>query len=68
MYKHTFTYSCMKRTGHMESVSVIFYSLVLVEAKPFPWTCASLNGVCRQGKCLPLELYFGPLGCGKGFL
>ncbi|KAG9265575.1 defensin, beta-like 1 precursor [Astyanax mexicanus] len=38
------------------------------EAASFPWSCASLNGVCRQGTCLPSELYFGPLGCGKGSL
>ncbi|XP_051956459.1 beta-defensin-like 1 [Xyrauchen texanus] len=37
------------------------------EAISFPWSCASLSGVCRQGVCLPSELYFGPLGCGKGF-
>ncbi|KAI5096552.1 beta-defensin-like 1 precursor, partial [Silurus meridionalis] len=35
------------------------------EAVSFPWSCAALNGVCRQGACLPSELYFGPLGCGK---
>ncbi|KAI7796036.1 beta-defensin 1 [Triplophysa rosa] len=37
------------------------------EAVSFPWGCASLSGVCRQGKCLPSELYFGPFGCGTGF-
>ncbi|KAM9451380.1 beta-defensin-like 1 [Clarias gariepinus] len=35
------------------------------EAVSFPWSCAALSGVCRQGACLPSELYFGPLGCGK---
>ncbi|KAI5622498.1 beta-defensin-like 1 precursor, partial [Silurus asotus] len=39
-----------------------------MEAASFPWSCASLNGVCRQGVCLPAELYFGSLDCGKEFL
>uniref|UniRef100_A0AAY4A5C2 Beta-defensin n=1 Tax=Denticeps clupeoides TaxID=299321 RepID=A0AAY4A5C2_9TELE len=43
-------------------------ALIQSEAISFPWSCASLNGLCRQGVCLPSELYFGPLGCGKGFL
>ncbi|KAG5283884.1 hypothetical protein AALO_G00020640 [Alosa alosa] len=51
---------------------VIFLILVMFsvqgEGRAFPWNCATLNGVCRQGVCLPHELYFGPLGCGKGFL
>ncbi|XP_060791074.1 beta-defensin-like 1 [Neoarius graeffei] len=38
------------------------------EALSFAWACVALNGVCRQGACLPSELYFGPLGCGKNFL
>lgn len=38
-----------------------------IEAASFPWSCGSLSGVCRK-VCLPSELFFGPLGCGKGFL
>uniref|UniRef100_A0A3B3ZFB2 Beta-defensin n=1 Tax=Periophthalmus magnuspinnatus TaxID=409849 RepID=A0A3B3ZFB2_9GOBI len=40
---------------------------VETEAASFPWSCPSMNGVCRK-VCLPTELFFGPLGCGKGFL
>uniref|UniRef100_A0AAY4A7K4 Beta-defensin n=1 Tax=Denticeps clupeoides TaxID=299321 RepID=A0AAY4A7K4_9TELE len=59
----------------MKSLSIVLFVLLAVfllnskcEAISFPWSCASLNGLCRQGVCLPSELYFGPLGCGKGFL
>uniref|UniRef100_A0A8C7ZLQ2 Beta-defensin n=1 Tax=Oryzias sinensis TaxID=183150 RepID=A0A8C7ZLQ2_9TELE len=37
------------------------------EAASFPWSCSSLNGQCRN-VCLPHEMFFGPLGCGKGFM
>nr|AKN20694.1 beta defensin-1 peptide [Tor putitora] len=56
-----------------QSILVLLVLVVLAlhckenEAASFPWSCASLSGVCRQGVCLPSELYFGPLGCGKGF-
>ncbi|KAJ7996014.1 hypothetical protein DPEC_G00232690 [Dallia pectoralis] len=36
------------------------------DAASFPFTCPTLSGVCRQ-VCLPTEMFFGPLGCGKGF-
>uniref|UniRef100_A0A8C6T5V6 Beta-defensin n=1 Tax=Neogobius melanostomus TaxID=47308 RepID=A0A8C6T5V6_9GOBI len=44
---------------------VFLFNAVEIEAASFP--CPSLNGVCRK-VCLPTELFFGPLGCGKGFL
>uniref|UniRef100_A0A3B3BAS0 Beta-defensin n=1 Tax=Oryzias melastigma TaxID=30732 RepID=A0A3B3BAS0_ORYME len=37
------------------------------EAASFPWSCSSLSGQCRK-VCLPHEMFFGPLGCGKGFM
>ncbi|KAJ0062126.1 hypothetical protein NL108_015706, partial [Boleophthalmus pectinirostris] len=43
------------------------FTAVEIEGASFPWSCPSLNGVCRK-VCLPTELFFGPLGCGKGFL
>uniref|UniRef100_A0A8C1DCC9 Defensin, beta-like 1 n=1 Tax=Cyprinus carpio carpio TaxID=630221 RepID=A0A8C1DCC9_CYPCA len=52
-----------------QSILVLLVLVVLAlhckenEAVSFPWSCASLSGVCRQGVCLPSELYFGPLGC-----
>ncbi|TKS83898.1 hypothetical protein D9C73_018011 [Collichthys lucidus] len=46
---------------------VLLFSVVENEAASFPWSCPSLSGVCRK-VCLPTELFFGPLGCGKGFL
>ncbi|KAL2095475.1 hypothetical protein ACEWY4_010194 [Coilia grayii] len=57
----------------MKSVLLLCFVILVMfsvqgEGRAFPWTCATLNGVCRQGVCLPHELYFGPLGCGKGFL
>uniref|UniRef100_A0A3B3ZF67 Beta-defensin n=1 Tax=Periophthalmus magnuspinnatus TaxID=409849 RepID=A0A3B3ZF67_9GOBI len=48
-------------------VLLLFFSAVETEAASFPWSCPSMNGVCRK-VCLPTELFFGPLGCGKGFL
>uniref|UniRef100_A0A3Q2QUF3 Beta-defensin n=1 Tax=Fundulus heteroclitus TaxID=8078 RepID=A0A3Q2QUF3_FUNHE len=47
----------------------VLLSLLVVEneAASFPWSCPSLSGVCRK-VCLPTEMFFGPLGCGKGFL
>ncbi|XP_076836270.1 beta-defensin-like 1 [Brachyhypopomus gauderio] len=49
-------------------VLLVVLALHQNEAASFPWSCAVLKGVCRQGACLPSELYFGPLGCGKEFL
>ncbi|XP_033954366.1 beta-defensin-like 1 [Pseudochaenichthys georgianus] len=48
---------------------LVFFLLNVVEneAASFPWSCPSLSGVCKK-VCLPTELFFGPLGCGKGFL
>uniref|UniRef100_A0A3Q3FQH2 Uncharacterized protein n=2 Tax=Labrus TaxID=30799 RepID=A0A3Q3FQH2_9LABR len=46
---------------------VFLLNVVENEAASFPWSCPSLSGVCRK-VCLPTELFFGPLGCGKGFL
>uniref|UniRef100_A0A3B3ZFE1 Beta-defensin n=2 Tax=Periophthalmus magnuspinnatus TaxID=409849 RepID=A0A3B3ZFE1_9GOBI len=46
---------------------VFLFNAVETEAASFPWSCPSMNGVCRK-VCLPTELFFGPLGCGKGFL
>lgn len=43
------------------------FAVVENEAMSFPWSCPSLSGVCRK-VCLPTELFFGPLGCGKDFL
>uniref|UniRef100_A0A3Q2E5J8 Uncharacterized protein n=1 Tax=Cyprinodon variegatus TaxID=28743 RepID=A0A3Q2E5J8_CYPVA len=45
----------------------VLFTVVENEAASFPWSCPSLSGVCRK-VCLPTELFFGPLGCGKGFL
>ncbi|TWW74860.1 hypothetical protein D4764_14G0008630 [Takifugu flavidus] len=45
---------------------VLVLNAVENEAASFPWTCPSLSGVCRK-VCLPTEMFFGPLGCGKGF-
>uniref|UniRef100_A0A3Q1EE23 Beta-defensin n=1 Tax=Acanthochromis polyacanthus TaxID=80966 RepID=A0A3Q1EE23_9TELE len=49
------------------SVQLTYRSRVENEAASFPWSCPSLSGVCRK-VCLPTEMFFGPLGCGKGFL
>uniref|UniRef100_A0A8C5E617 Beta-defensin n=1 Tax=Gouania willdenowi TaxID=441366 RepID=A0A8C5E617_GOUWI len=46
---------------------VLLLHVVENGAASFPWSCPTLSGVCRQ-VCLPTELFFGPLGCGKGFL
>ncbi|XP_061903866.1 beta-defensin-like 1 isoform X2 [Entelurus aequoreus] len=46
---------------------VLLLNVVENEAASFPWSCPSLKGSCRK-VCLPTELFFGPLGCGKGFL
>uniref|UniRef100_A0A3Q1EE32 Beta-defensin n=1 Tax=Acanthochromis polyacanthus TaxID=80966 RepID=A0A3Q1EE32_9TELE len=52
----------------MLTVEVCFLHLFIEnEAASFPWSCPSLSGVCRK-VCLPTEMFFGPLGCGKGFL
>uniref|UniRef100_A0AAZ1WZ87 Beta-defensin n=1 Tax=Oreochromis aureus TaxID=47969 RepID=A0AAZ1WZ87_OREAU len=54
----------LKNTAH--TVLLIFL-VAQNEAASFPWSCLSLSGVCRK-VCLPTELFFGPLGCGKGSL
>ncbi|XP_035999134.1 defensin, beta-like 1 [Fundulus heteroclitus] len=46
---------------------LLLLQVVENEAASFPWSCPSLSGVCRK-VCLPTEMFFGPLGCGKGFL
>uniref|UniRef100_A0A8C8E169 Beta-defensin n=1 Tax=Oryzias sinensis TaxID=183150 RepID=A0A8C8E169_9TELE len=45
----------------------LFHAAAENEAASFPWSCSSLNGQCRN-VCLPHEMFFGPLGCGKGFM
>uniref|UniRef100_A0A3Q3X0Z7 Beta-defensin n=1 Tax=Mola mola TaxID=94237 RepID=A0A3Q3X0Z7_MOLML len=47
--------------------NVLIITVVENEAASFPWSCPSLSGVCKK-VCLPSEMFFGPLGCGKGFL
>ncbi|KAG7515141.1 hypothetical protein JOB18_000699 [Solea senegalensis] len=57
-------------SSYRVAVLALFFVFLLVaenEAASFPWSCPSLSGVCRK-VCLPTELFFGPLGCGKGFL
>ncbi|CAB1422041.1 unnamed protein product [Pleuronectes platessa] len=59
----------------MSCYRVVFFVLLVVlllnvaenEAASFPFSCPSLSGVCKK-VCLPTEMFFGPLGCGKGFL
>uniref|UniRef100_A0A3P8WTV4 Uncharacterized protein n=1 Tax=Cynoglossus semilaevis TaxID=244447 RepID=A0A3P8WTV4_CYNSE len=59
--------SCNKRQQFLRPQSVCVCVFAESQAASFPWSCPSLSGVCRK-VCLPTELFFGPLGCGKGFL
>uniref|UniRef100_A0A3Q3KC90 Uncharacterized protein n=1 Tax=Monopterus albus TaxID=43700 RepID=A0A3Q3KC90_MONAL len=58
-------------TCYCVGVLVLLVVLLLNDVKngtaSFPWSCPILCGVCRK-VCLPTELFFGPLDCGKGFL
>uniref|UniRef100_A0A3P9HI40 Beta-defensin n=1 Tax=Oryzias latipes TaxID=8090 RepID=A0A3P9HI40_ORYLA len=61
-------------SGSFKSLSLYLNFLVILdlssaenETASFPWSCSSLNGQCRN-VCLPHEMFFGPLGCGKGFM
>nr|AEB69787.1 defensin [Gadus morhua] len=47
-------------------LAVLALNFVENEAAAFPWSCPTLSGVCRK-VCLPTEMFFGPLGCGKEF-